>query len=449
MQAASCVDATQGFAGNLTIFNSSFVGNGLALNSLSAVNVPPVAVSCSGGTNPVSCSIAVTDSLFDSNYAQEALGMGVTCSASSAQQCNFAFTRTSFTRHLLLGPGRTYTPPNPNNFPLQIPFVQTTASALVVKAGSTSSFTLQVASCTFADNAGAALWIVQERDSSTVNGQLLADISILHSSFTNHTSLPGGMHAVSVFGARVVSLIDSRWLGNSMGALAFEVIQDSLTFDSVSLQDNIANIMTMDTVDIVMMDLAPSTLTVVNSLFTNNTGFSTFAPGPVSAFSSPNSAGMLSVGGLNGRGVISISISSSQFTSNNGYFSIGAIAVYTALEVKLTNVEADSNIGGALYMSYVTTVVVTDSRFSGNQGLFGTYGRSGTSSPGGAAITQVNGYSTIVSNCWFEENDAVSSGAALIISGIANLNITACTFKANRAWTGHGGAVAVSGTNQV
>lgn len=436
-----------GFAGDLTITHTTFADNGLALNSQSTTNAPPLVVVCQGGTNPVSCTVTITDSLFDNNHAQEALAVGLTCSASPAQLCDFAITRTNFTRHQLLGPGSTYTTPYGGT---DVGYVDTTASALVVKAGSTSSFTLTVGACNFADNEGAGLWVVQERDPVNVNPQLLADILISGSSFTGHTLLPGGMHAVTVLGARSVSLTDTLWQGNTMGAFALEVIQDVVACDSITVMDNIANLLTQDAVDIFMMDSAASIVSVTHSLFSNNSGFSTLSPGPPYTKNSIfNAFGMLTLAGRNGAALISISVSTTQFVSNYGFFSVGAFAVYSALEVSLTDVEADSNIGGAVYLSQVQTVVITNSSFRGNQGLLGGLGVILSSSTGGAAVTVDSGDTVTVSGCYFEDNDATASGAAMTVSVLSSFQVTACKFRGNRAWTGSGGALFVKSTTQV
>lgn len=265
---ASCIDASQGFAGNLTILNSTFTNNGLPTSSLSVVNVPPVAVDCSVGVNPTSCNVTVQDTTFNNNRGQEALGMGLSCNTAITQLCDFTFTRTSFINHQLFGPGINYTfvPDDPNYGPFyNLAFINTTAAALVVKASSVSSFSLSLDTCHFADNSGAGLWVLQSRVDTGHSPGLLGEVSITSSSFTGHTQLPGGIPAATVCGARAVTLTNSLWQGNSMGAVALEMIQDLITVTSVSMLDNVGNNdnQLCNTFDINMLDVYGNPSSVV------------------------------------------------------------------------------------------------------------------------------------------------------------------------------------------
>lgn len=69
MQAASCIDATRGFSGALTISHSTFARNSLPHGSASTVNAPVVAVDCSGATHLADCNITVQDTVFHDNHA--------------------------------------------------------------------------------------------------------------------------------------------------------------------------------------------------------------------------------------------------------------------------------------------------------------------------------------------------------------------------------------------
>lgn len=337
MQAASCIDASQGFAGNLTISNSVFANNGFLASSASPANSPPVAVNCSGGTSLVSCSISVQDSLFDSNSGQEALGMGVACVTSLLQSCNFEFMRTNFTNHQLLGDGTSYT------FPYYSPAstagyhqVDTTAAALVVKAlavgnNTASSFSLYVLSCNFAANSGAGLWVLQERNDAVTSPLISGEVTIFGSSFIGHLDLFGGMPALAIFGARSVFLKDSVWQGNSLGAAALELVQDLVTIDSVTVSDNLANSITFSSFDIYMMDADVSTVSISGSMFTNNTGVSYLPPTSISY----TAAGAVNCGSHNSKGSVSVSLVDTSFKNNHGYLSPGAFVVLTALQLNV------------------------------------------------------------------------------------------------------------------
>lgn len=189
--------------------------------------------------------------------------MGLTCETSTAQLCDFSFTRTVFSRHRLVGPGLNHTFLSPSYYAYNYPFIQTTAAALVVRAGAASSFALSLDACAFADNSGAGLWVFQDRLDSAANPLLLGEVAVSGSSFTGHTALPGGMPAATVCGARAVSLTGSVWRDNRMGAVALEVIQDLVTVDAVTMRDNSWNDATFNTFDLGMMDANAASSVVV------------------------------------------------------------------------------------------------------------------------------------------------------------------------------------------
>lgn len=446
-QAASCIDASSGFAGNLTITHSTFGDNGLAISPLSAVNVPPVAVNCSGGTSSVSCNITVEDTLFHSNRGEEALGMGLICLTSQPQTCSFDVTRSNFTQHQLFGTGVSYVMPYSTTLvPAVYTVVGTTAAALVVKANSSSAFTLSVDSCNFMDNQGAGVWVVQGRP-DVYPSSVLGEVLISNSSFIGHTPLPGGMPALSVFGARYVSLSDTLWQGNGMGAVALELVQDTLLVHRVVMIDNIAHNTTAATFDIYMMDSAPSNIDVTGSRFVNNTGF-TFIPNGTNTYVG---AGSVNVASHNSGGGIVISVAATSFLTNYGKLSPGALSVILASEVSFSDVLASSNVGGAAFFYNVTTLLISDSTFNTNQGVTGALSSGLTIplTPGGGAITAysptgTSGQSVQIKNCTFYNNTALSSGAALYSFGASVVNVQKCHFTSNLALTKTGGAININ-----
>ncbi|MEW5316540.1 MAG: hypothetical protein WDW38_007908 [Sanguina aurantia] len=442
MQAASCVDASSGFSGNLTFMHSTFADNGPAVGSLSTVNAPPVAVNCAGGSGPVSCSITVQDTLFESNRGREALGMGLTCLAPSTQTCNFDVTRSNFTQHQLVGTGSSYAMPySITTVAAMYTSVGTTAAALVVKVDGASAFSLAVSLCHFAANDGAGLWVEQSRPDSHPTS-VRGEVSITGSSFTGHAELPGGLPALAVFGARGVSLTDTLWEGNRMGAVALECIQDEVFVDAVVVRDNLAHSSTAATFDIYMMDAAPSNVTVTGSSFVNNTGFTSLPPGALYY----SGAGSINVASHVSQGAVNISIAATSFLSNHGSLSPGALSIITADGVIMTGVLAAGNVGGAAFFYNVTTLLVSNSTFDANEGLTGPGSNYIAKSPGGGAVTSVSpigvaGQSSQVSNCHFNNNSALTSGAALYFTGLSVINVQDCVFTSNRALTGFGGAI--------
>ncbi|MEW5320161.1 MAG: hypothetical protein WDW38_011256 [Sanguina aurantia] len=435
--AASCIDASQGFAGNLTVTHSSFTGNGAT--DASQPYAPPVAVSCSGGASPLSCSIIIQDTLFDSNSGQEALAAGLSCNTTaSSQGCSFRVARTSFTHNSLLGYGSSYaTPYTSSNFAA----VNVTAAALVIKATDTSAFSLEVDACSFVANTGAGLWVVQERPDSS--GTLAGDISITGSSFTGHPALPGGLPAFTVFGARRVAMTNSVWRGNGMGAAALEMIQELLSMGNVTVVDNVANAVAMTSVDILMMDYDPSSVVITGSLFHNNTGSSSLVDSTVP--DSPyQGAAAVNIDSHTNQGSMAVSVSNTNFTSNGGFLSPSALWVTSALVVDITGLVASDNIGGAVLLTSCQTATVSGSLFSGNHGNTGNYGTSpnAPTSPGGGGVTATFCDQVSLHDCVFLNNTALASGGAVFVLSISTLlNITSCRFDGNSAWTGYGGAV--------
>lgn len=98
----------------------------------------------------------------------------------------------------------------------------------------------------------------------------------------------------------------------------------------------------------------------------------------------------------------------------------------------------------------IATVLIQSSSFSGHTGLGGATG-FGTSivssaSPGGGTIMANNpfpgtGGNFTIAGCIFENNTALTSGAALFVTGFTTLSVSACQFRNCRAWTGYGGAI--------
>ncbi|MEW5320181.1 MAG: hypothetical protein WDW38_011274 [Sanguina aurantia] len=399
--AASCIDATQGFAGNLTISSSTFSDNGLVRFDPLAANVPPVAIICSGGTSATSCNITVSDTTFDSNGAQEALGMGLMCNSSSPiQACVFELTRTNFTNNLLLGPGLNHTV-NTNSVNANYGFVNTTAAALVVKADGNSAYSLTVTACSFAHNQGGGLLVQQlwpDFSPLPVSGHVF----VINSSFTEHLLLPGGLPALAVFGALDVTLSGSVLRNNSMGAAALELIQDAVIIDTLVMADNIAINATASSMDIFMVDNgSPSSVDISGSLFANNTGFS-----------------------------------------------YNTSLLHTALKVDIKGVLAADNLGGAVFVQGVSTVSVSHSQFDRNHGFTGMAGSGWITAAtyGGASITAEACNSLSVHQSSFEGNTVLTSGAAIFAYQIYTVSVHRCTFSSNRAWTAYGGAIYVSET---
>ncbi|MEW5307023.1 MAG: hypothetical protein WDW36_009444 [Sanguina aurantia] len=355
-----------------------------------------------------SCNIIIQDTTFDSNGAQEALGMGLMCNSSSPiQACVFELTRTNFTNNLLLGPGLNHTV-NTNSVNANYGFVNTTAAALVVKADGNSAYSLTVTACSFAHNQGGGLLVQQlwpDFSPLPVSGHVF----VINSSFTEHSLLPGGLPALAVFGALDVTLSGSVLRNNSMGAAALELIQDAVIIDTLVMADNIAINATASSMDIFMVDNgSPSSVDISGSLFANNTGFS-------------------------------------YNTSLPAYSAEGAVTVITY---------NPTGQGGAVKARFSGAGQIIDSVFLGNTALSG----------GAVSLSNMNmgyGEEFEMSNSTFVANSAVmvpqrncptnscvpneivlvpGSGGAIQISGTALLLSRGCSFISNTA-QGRGGAL--------
>lgn len=94
LQAASCIDASSDFVGNLSITGTHFVDNGLTINSTSSLEKPVVYINCGNNGTSLVCNISVEDSIFDSNQ-----GGGAIFASSSLGSGTLLVTRCNFTNN--------------------------------------------------------------------------------------------------------------------------------------------------------------------------------------------------------------------------------------------------------------------------------------------------------------------------------------------------------------
>lgn len=95
MQAASCIDARQGFTGAITISNAQFTDNGLAFTNSTTVNRPPVNIDCLTFSSSSSCSIVVQNTTFAGNHGGGAMDVSCAFGVSTIVFTSCVFTNNT------------------------------------------------------------------------------------------------------------------------------------------------------------------------------------------------------------------------------------------------------------------------------------------------------------------------------------------------------------------
>lgn len=409
MQGSSCIDASNGFAGDLTITGTSFTANR-----------SPLAVLCASTTNSSSCNMTMADSQFNDNFGAESLAMRLDCGTVSV--CNFGWARTTFTN---------------NSIDADSTHASTAAAIIVNAVGTATVLTLSLTSCDFNANDGAGLSAI------TLSGT----VALSACSFLQHRALVNGLQATYINGATSVLLADSLWQGNMLGAMAVAQAQTSVVLARCSILDNIPSPTTLDTVDILMADTSPSSVSIIGSIFTNNSGYAFYASS-ASVYYAAGAVNIQSNVGYAPLTAIIVVIQDSSFVGNYGFLMPGAVSVFTALNTTMINSTFSSNIGGAIFLSGVQNTMITSSTFDSNYG--NGRGDPAFVSAGGGGITWLACTNMQVADSLFVNNSAVNSGGAIHAQGTSSATsaflATNVVFKGNKALSGSGGAVWVSST---
>lgn len=399
IQGSSCIDGSNGFAGNLSITNSTFISNRY-----------PLAVICAGS----SCNMTMTDTAFQDNIGAEASAARFDCGTTTS--CSFSCTRCLFSNSSIDSDSA----------------YNATAGALLVIAAQ-SSLTLSLSNCSFSNNDGAGL----------SNNMLSGLVTLSNCSFVAHRAVVGGLQALCISGASSVLLSDSVWQGNMQGAMAIAQAQTRVLLARCSVSDNQPSPLTLDTVDLLMADQSPSTVSILSCSFSNNSGYAInagivyYAAGAVNIQSSSSPPSVSS---------IAILIQDSSFVGNYGFLMPGSVSVFSALNAVIIRSTFSSNIGGAMYLSDVQDTLVSTSTFTSNYGM----GRTDPAfvSAGSGGITWLSCENMQVLNNVFVNNSAVNSGGAIHAQGLSStrsiFNATGNIFAQNKALSGSGGAIFAS-----
>ncbi|MEW5301128.1 MAG: hypothetical protein WDW36_004007 [Sanguina aurantia] len=404
-QGASCIDASGGFSGILSITASSFTANNL-----------PVAIACTDtDTKASSCNVSVVGTDFRTNTGQSASAVQLDCGA--VLWCKFAFNNCTFAENMLAA--------NSIN--------NATASAVIVTATATQTpLTMSVVSCKFSDNDGAGLSAASGSGVFTVQG----------CSFLRQQAVVGGLHALFIASPISVVLSGSTFVENTLGALALSNVQTSVVLSECTILDNEPNPATLDTVDITMADINPSSVLVSSCSFVNNSGYSFMPPYSYQYFA----AGAMNIQSntLTQATAVSVVIQDSSFLANYGFLMPGAVSIFTAATVNVTNTTASSNVGGAFLFSVVTLTSIQNSTFLSNFGTGKVDDRF--VSVGGGGLSFLSCPEVQVSDCLFRDNAAINAGGAIValypnLPTASSFSVDRCTFINSTAISGSGGAI--------
>lgn len=421
IQEASCIDMSTTFTGNLSIAATSFTNNW-----------QPVAVRCSSNRSYSSsswrvsiqnvCVLNITDTHFSNNVGGEALAVKLDCGATSS--CNVALTRCTFKLHAFAGDE----------------YNATGAVLLVSALDPNTALTLSLTSCEFEYNQGAGL------ASTSPSGSVL----VSNCSFVEQQGSSGGLPALSITGAVSVVINGSRWICNSLGAIALSQVQSSVKLSNTQISGNAMSPLSQSTLDISMLDLSPSSISVTNCSFSNNSGI-LISPAGAGIYNGASTVIIRGGGNQALLSTINVTIQGSSLASNNGPLMAGALSILTAAQVLVFNTTFSSNQGGAVFLSLVQSTHVQSCTFDANTGQGGN-GSSHMGTGGGSVSSSFCNHTLIV-NSTFTNNIASKNGGAINAftddDDHSRLRIVGCTFRGNRALYGSGGGMFVSGVGNV